>query len=129
MFEALLQYDDFGLLVLRVALAAIFIYHALPKLKNSKAMAQGIGMAPGMVTGLGAVELVASLGLIFGIYVQLAALLLGIVMIGAIYFKTQKWHVPFLAMDKTGWEFDFILLAAIIAVLLTGGGLIGLGIE
>lgn len=128
MFEALLQYGDLGLLVLRLAIAAIFIYHALPKLKSSQAMAQGIGMAPGMVTGLGVVELVSSLGLIFGIYTQLAALLLGIVMIGAIYFKTQKWHVPFLAMDKTGWEFDFILLAASIAVLLTGGGSIGLWI-
>lgn len=128
MFEALLQYGDLGLLLLRLAIAAIFIYHALPKLKNSKAMAQGIGMSSGMVMGLGVVEFVSSLGLIFGIYTQLAALLLAFVMVGAIYFKTQKWHVPFFAMDKTGWEFDFILLAANIAVLLAGGGSIGLGI-
>lgn len=128
MFEALLQYSDLGLLVLRLAIAAIFIYHALPKLKNSQAMASGIGMAPGMVMGLGVVEFVSSLGMIFGIYVQLAAILLGIVMIGAIYFKTQKWKVPFFAMDKTGWEFDLILLAANIAILLTGGGSIGLGV-
>lgn len=129
MFEALLQYGDLGLLVLRLAIAAIFIYHAVPKLMDSKGMAQGMGMSAGMVMGLGIVELVSSLGLIFGIYTQLAALMLGIVMIGATYFKMQKWHVPFFATDKTGWEFDFLLLAASIAVLLTGGGSIGLGIR
>lgn len=128
MFETLLQYNDLGLLILRLAIGIIFIYHALPKLMNSKAMAQGMGMSSSMIMGLGVVELVSSVGLIFGIYTQLAALLLGIVMIGAIYFKTQKWHVSFFAMDKTGWEFDFILLAANIAVLFTGAGSIGLGI-
>lgn len=128
MFEAITQYSDLGLLILRLAIAAIFIYHALPKLINPKGMAQGMGMPSGFVAGLGTVEFVSSLGMIFGIYAQLAALLLGIVMIGAIYFKTQKWSVPFFAMDKTGWEFDFILLAVNIAVLLTGGGSIGLGI-
>lgn len=128
MFDALVQYGDLGLLVLRLAISAIFIYHAIPKLTSAPVMARGMGMPAGMVMGLGVVELVSSLGLIFGIYIQLAALFLGLVMIGAIYFKTQKWHVPFFAMDKTGWEFDFILLAASIAVLLTGGGSIGLGI-
>jgi uncharacterized membrane protein YphA (DoxX/SURF4 family) len=79
-----------------------------------------------MIFILGAVEFLSSLGLILGIYTQLAALLLTIVMIGAIYFKAMKWHVPFAAMDKTGWEFDFILLASNIAILLSGGGTIGI---
>jgi len=34
--------------------------------------------------------------------------------------------VPFAAMDKTGWEFDLILLFASIAILLGGGGSIGI---
>jgi len=29
-------------------------------------------------------------------------------------------------MDKTGWEFDLILLAANVAILLSGGGSIGI---
>lgn len=128
MFEALEQYSDLGLFILRLAVAAVFIYHALPKLRNPQAMAAGIGIEPGMVMGLGVVELIGSLGLIFGVYTQLAAVLLGIVMVGAIYFKTQKWQVPFMAIDKTGWEFDVTLLAANIAILLTGGGSIGMGI-
>lgn len=118
MFEQLTQYNNIGLLVLRLAVAIIFIYHAMPKLKNAKGMAAMVGMPAGMVFMLGMIELVASVGLIVGIYTQLSALLLAIIMVGAIGMKMMKWHVPFAAMDKTGWEFDLILLAANIAILL-----------
>jgi len=47
-------------------------------------------------------------------------------MIGAIWMKVTKWHVPFSAMDKIGWEFDLILLAANIVILVNGGGAIGI---
>ncbi|MBI2591349.1 MAG: DoxX family protein [Candidatus Brennerbacteria bacterium] len=126
MFEQLTQYNDIGLLILRLAVAAIFIYHAMPKLKNAKGMAQMVGMPAGMVFMLGIIEIVAPFGLIVGFYTRLAALLLAMVMVGAIYFKTAKWHVPFGAMDKTGWEFDLILLAASILLLINGGGAIGI---
>lgn len=120
------QYSDIGFLILRLAVAIIFIYHALPKLKGAKMMSQAMGMPAGMIFVLGLVELASSLGMILGLYIQLAALLLAIVMIGAIYFKIAKWRMPFAAMDKTGWEFDLILLAANIAILLSGGGSIGI---
>lgn len=126
MFEQLTQYNDIGLLILRFTVAAIFIYHALPKLKNAKGMAQAVGMSTGAVFMLGAVEFLSSVALVLGIYTQLGALLLGVVMAGAIYLKTMKWRVPFSATDKTGWEFDLILLAANIAILLNGGGSIGI---
>lgn len=126
MFEQLTQYNNIGLFVLRLAVAIIFIYHAWPKLKNAKGMAQMMGMPAGAVFTLGLVEFLASIGLIAGFYTQLSALLLAIVMVGAIKMKKIKWHIPFAAMDKTGWEFDLILLAASIAILLGGGGTIGI---
>ncbi len=115
MFLKLTQYNDIGLFVLRLTVAAIFAYHAVPKLKNkmgSKFLLLGIA------------EGAAAAALAFGFYTQLAALLLAIVMVGAIWMKITKWRVPFAAMDKTGWEFDLILLAANIAILLGGGGTI-----
>lgn len=126
MFEQLMQYNNIGLLVLRLSVAAIFLYHAMPKLTNAKGMAQMVGMPAVMILALGAVELLSSVGLVIGFYTQLAALLLGIVMVGAIGMKVMKWGAPFAAMDKTGWEFDLILLAANIAILLGGGGTIGI---
>lgn len=120
------QFSDVSFLILRLVIAAIFIYHALPKLKNASGMSQMMGTSAGMVFMLGMVETVSSLGLIFGVYIQIAAFLLAMVMVGAIYFKIAKWRVPFGAMDKTGWEFDLILLAANIFLLVNGGGAIGI---
>lgn len=113
---------DLGLFILRLAVAIIFLYHGLPKLMKAGMMGQMMGMPSGMVFMLGMVETLSSIGLIFGVYVQLASILLSIVMVGAIYFKTAKWKTGFAAMDKTGWEFDFILLASNLAVFFTGGG-------
>ena len=120
------QYSDVSFLVLRLVIAVIFIYHALPKLTSAKGMSLAMGAPASMIFVLGIVEFVSSLGMIFGAYIQLAALLLAIVMIGAIYFKTMKWRVPFAAMDKTGWEFDLILLAANLFILVHGGGAVGI---
>lgn len=125
MIFELSQYSNLAFFVLRLALAAIFIYHALPKLKSAEQMGQAMGWSAGNVLVLGLVEFVSSLGMISGLYIQVAALMLALVMIGAIYFKIAKWNAPFSAMDKMGWEFDLILLAASIFILVNGGGAIG----
>lgn len=120
----LLQYGDVGQFLLRLAVGVVFVYHAIPKLKNPARMAAGMGMAKmaWFPAVLGLVELVSGLGLILGVYLQLAALLSAVVMVGAIAMKMGKWKMPFSAMDKTGWEFDMVLFAAAISLLLGGGG-------
>lgn len=122
MFPQLLQYQDVGWLILRLAIAVIFIYHALPKLTKPATMVSGLNMPSGAIMLVGLWEVTGSIGLIIGNFMQLGAIMLSLVMLGAIYYKIFKWHVSFFAMDKTGWEFDFILLAANIAILLGGGG-------
>ena len=126
MFTQLLAYNDVGLFLLRGAVAIVFLVHGWPKISNPKMMASGIGVPSAVVLLLGVIEFISALGLMLGIYTQLAALLLALVMIGAIMMKYMKWGVPFNAMDKTGWEFDFILLFACVSILLGGGGPIGL---
>lgn len=121
MFE-INQYGDFSSLLLRLVIAAIFIYHALPKLTSPRAMAGGISWPKEAVLTLGIVEFASSLCMIFGVYVRVAALLLSVVMVGAIYMKTMKWRVPFSTMSQTGWEFDLILLASNLLILVNGGG-------
>lgn len=123
---SLLQYSDWGLVFLRVAVAAIFLYHAWPKLKNPGPMAQAMGISAMMPRMLGFVETVGALFVLTGLYFQVGAILLSIVMIGALKMKMRKWHVPFMASDKTGWEFDFLILAANITFLLGGPGGISL---
>ena len=117
---------SWGLLVLRVFLGVIFVYHAMPKLMMSGKMAKGMGWSSGSVILLGLVELLSGLALVLGFYAEIGALLVGIIMLGALFHKMFKWNVPFFAMDKTGWEFDFILLGAAVAVLFLGAGAISL---
>lgn len=116
------MYNNLGLLGLRLAVGIIFYKHSLPKLKNYKMMAQGMGMPAGFVLLLGLVEFLSSLGLALGVYPQAANVLLAVVMAGAMYFKIFKWKVPFMAMDKMGWEFDLVLFAANLAMLAVGPG-------
>ena len=118
--------DSWGLLVLRVFLGIIFIYHGMPKLMMSGKMAKGMGWSSGSVVLLGLVELLSGLALVLGFYTEIASLLVAIVMLGALFHKMFKWNIPFSAMDKMGWEFDFILLGAAIAVLFLGAGSISL---
>ncbi|MEI6479309.1 MAG: DoxX family protein [bacterium] len=128
MFTETLQYNNIGLFALRLAIGIVFFIHAIPKFKHPKDIAIGMGIPSMsfMIIVLGLVEMVSSLYLVFGFYTQLGALLLSCVMVGAITMKMTKWGSPFSATDKTGWEFEFILLAANIAILLVGGGSIGI---
>ncbi len=107
-------------------MAVVFLVHGLPKLKKYKEMSGGMGMPGWFVFGLGAVESLSAVAFILGFYVQLAAVALAIAMVGAVYFKIVKWGMSFTMIGATGWEFDFVLLAANVAILLTGGGNIGL---
>ncbi len=125
MFVELLGYSDVGLFILRLAVGIIFIVHAVPKFTATAGMAQGIGAPASAVLLLGSVELLSAAGLIVGIYPEIAAILLSIVMLGAIWMKITKWHIGFAAQNTTGWEFDFLLLASNIVILLTGGGAVG----
>lgn len=120
-FEQLLN-PDVGVLLLRVAVAAVFLYHALPKLKAPAEMAKGIGWPSWAPALLGGVETLGALSVALGVYAQVGAAALGIVMLGALYYKSVKWKMPFSAMDKPGWELDLVLLAANLAIFLSGAG-------
>src|SRR3989344_5194139 len=122
----LIGLEDIGLLLLRLAIGAIFIYHGWPKIKNAKNLSPMMGLpgGTGSVLLLGLVEFLSGFGLILGVYVKVAAILLSLVMAGAIYKKIVNWRVPFSAHDKMGWEFDLILLAANLTIFLAGSGTI-----
>jgi len=129
MFQQLNKYSDFGLLFLRLAVGAIFIVHGLQKLAMWN-------MAPNAQMGAGAlllmkllsiIEPLAGLALVLGIGLNLAALVLAFIMLGAILMKIFVFKVGFIALQATGWELDLALLAANLVLLLGGGGKLALG--
>ena len=119
-------FQDYGLLAVRVVLGVIFLYHGLPKLTKTGAVSRGMGMSSAFIFVLGLAEVIGGLGALLGWYTDVASILLIFVMLGALYYKMVVWHVPFSAMDKMGWEFDLMILAAAVALLLIGPGTISI---
>jgi putative oxidoreductase len=76
----------------------------------------------GMLTIQGVVEAAGGVLLILGVLTQLVALAFAIIMIGAIFLKVTKWKTGFMAQQTTGWELDFVLLAASLLLFFTGPG-------
>ena len=113
MTDVFYNYGDLGVLVLRLCLAGIFLVHGPKKLNG----AQG-----NFMLFIGAAETAGGIAMLLGFLTQLAAIGIGIIMVGATYKKINEWHVPFTAMDKTGWEFDLLILGACIVLLTVGAG-------
>ena len=113
---------DLGMLLLRLAVGVIFIAHGWGKFSD---MASTIGFfgqlgMPSVFAYLvAAVELLGGLALVVGLYTDLAALLLAIVMVVAlVYVKMATLKVGFVG----GYEFDLVLLAANLAIMFVGPG-------
>lgn len=102
--------------VLRLALGIVFLAHGPQKFQGTAAKAQGMGMNPNLLTLVAVFETLGAISMILGVYTQIGALMLSVVMLGTIYMKTQKWNTAF--TGNNGWELDFIILAAALAVLL-----------
>lgn len=127
-FANLYQFSNWGLFVLRIAVGVIFLVHGTQKWTMWK-MQPSEQMPASMISlmkFLSIVEPLGALAVLMGFLTQLAAAGLGIIMIGAIGLKIGMMKIPFTVNDKTGWEFDFIILAATIALFFFGAGSVGL---
>lgn len=128
-FYHLTTHKHWGLLILRLTVGVIFIVHGIQKwaLWNMQPSDQMPAMMLNLMKFLSIVEPLGGLALIFGFLTQLAALGLSLIMLGAIFwFKMKVMNIPFAANNTTGWEFDLILLASNIALILNGAGRISL---
>lgn len=127
-FPELAEHSEWGLLALRIAIGVIFIVHGWPKITGARGMAAMMsgGEAKPALVGLftvqGLVEVGGGVLLILGVLTQLVAIAFMIIMIGAIALKVGMLKTGFMATQTTGWEFDFILLAANLLLFFTGPG-------
>jgi len=111
---------DLALLVLRLALGIVFLAHGPIKFVKTKELAKQLGLHEISVRAIGTLEVVGAILILLGLASQIGAALLVIVMMGAIYFKSAKWEKGF--TGEGGWELEFILLAAALAIVLSGAG-------
>ena len=73
----------------------VFITRGGNDLNDPVARGKNIGLSKGFTLFLSAAELAGSLGVMFGVLRQLAALGLVVVMLGAIYRRIFVWHTGF----------------------------------
>ncbi len=122
MFPQLTQFSDLGFLLLRLMVGAVFITSGWSHLKEPEKRGQSIGMSKGFTIFLGAAEVAGSLGVMFGVLIQLAALGLILIMLGAIQKKIFVWRTGFWGEKNSGWHYDLMLVVMNLVIALTGGG-------
>jgi putative oxidoreductase len=122
MFPQLAQFTDFGLLALRLMVAAVFITSGWSHVTKSEERSKSIGMGKGFTIFLGAAEVAGGLGVAFGVLTQLAALGLILIMLGAIQKKIFVWHTGFWGEKTYGWHYDLMFVVMNLVILFTDGG-------
>jgi len=116
------QLSDWALVALRIGLGVIFLVHGTQKRAMWK-LQPSAQMPASLLSTLRFLSIVEPLGgaaVLAGFLTQPAAAGLAVIMLGAIRLKAAQLHKGF--TGDGGWEFDFILLAAAIALLLVGAG-------
>lgn len=115
-----------GLLILRLALALIFVFHGYPKLVRTDAGMREFFMShgfPGYFVGLaGILECVGGGLLVIGLFTRPAALLLAMEM-GIVIWKVKLTHG---VMAVNDYQFELALGAACLALATMGAGVVSM---
>jgi putative oxidoreductase len=123
MFPQLGGFTDVALLLLRLMVGIVFFTSGWNHLKHPQARSKDIEMTKGFTIFLGAAEVAGSVGVIFGVLTQLAAVGLILIMLGAIQKKIFVWHTGFWGKSGTiGWSYDTMLVVMNLVIVTTGGG-------
>jgi putative oxidoreductase len=121
-FPRLLGLQDVALLVLRLVVAIVFGASGYFDLEDPDARAKSIELSPALTRGLGAAEVLGSLGLVTGVLIQPAAIGLMLIGLGAIQKKITAWKTGFWGDKASGWHYDLMLLAMNLVIVTTAGG-------
>jgi len=108
-------------MILRLALAAVFIYHGLDLVKRNDAWGANwhddLPVIAQIAVAWG--QLLGGVALAFGFLTRLAALGITIIMAGAIY--QVHWKNGFNLLDG-GFEYNFVLISICLCLILGGPG-------
>ena len=118
---------DVGILILRVTLGIVLIPHGVYKFQKKdffdKKWREEYGLPVGSVLLTGIVQVVGGLAIILGVYGSLAALIQVLVMVVATWVSIWKHREPFLSTPEgKGWDVNFLLIGALIALVFLGSG-------
>jgi len=116
----------YAALILRLTLGVFFLAHFSLKFfvftpQGTAHFFAGLGLPPGLAYAVMAGELLGGIALILGIYARWVALVLTVILLGAI--ATVHIHAGFFFTDPNGgWEFPAMWAIALIVQALLGDG-------
>ncbi len=122
LFPKLLEFSDIALLLMRLLVALVFFKSGWSHAADPVGRGEKISMSPGFTRFLGIAEMAGALGVAVGVLIQLAALGLILVMLGAIQKKIAQWHIGFWGAHDDGWHYDLLFLVMCLVIITTGGG-------
>src|SRR5688572_25619925 len=111
-----------ALLLLRLLVMLVFVWSGWGHARDPVASGKDIGLRPALARLIGIVELLAGLGIGFGVLTRLSALGLMIVMLGAMHRKAFVWDSGFWGKGSQGWHYDLIFFATNLLIFATAGG-------
>jgi len=115
------QFTDYALLFLRLMVGLVFADSGMRDLRDPVARGSSIGLPASVTRLLGIAELAGGLAVIVGIWPQLAAIGLVLIMSGALQKKIFVWKTGFWGKDGLGWNYELILVSMLIVVICTDG--------
>jgi putative oxidoreductase len=122
MFPILARFADVALLLLRLMVGIVFVTSGWSHTRHSEERSKAIEMSRGFTIFLGVAEFLGGLAVIAGIFTQLAAIGLILVMLGAIQKKIFVWHTGFWGEKSYGWHYDLMFVLMNLVILTTNGG-------
>ncbi|OGG59300.1 hypothetical protein A3C89_03055 [Candidatus Kaiserbacteria bacterium RIFCSPHIGHO2_02_FULL_50_50] len=117
-----LNNPDAGILLLRLALGIVFIYHGWAKIQGAEGMIpffESLGFNAFWFYVASYTEFLGGIALILGLFVRYAGILLTITM--AVAVVTVHWDMGF-SLQQGGYEYAFALMLASAALVATGAG-------
>jgi len=109
---------------IRASIGAIFIIHSLKKFEPSwQEWLVGIGLPPEMQLPIALAEFIGGIVLIAGVMTRIAGAIFSVILLGAIFHI--RWENGFF-VSQGGWEWDLIMLAAVLFIIAVGPGKISL---
>ena len=120
---------DLTALILRLSLGVIMVSHGIPKIVKREVLGKkwndhyGVPKATIWLTGI--LQIVGGLALLAGTITSLTSLVLALDMLAALFICIFNSHhrEPFNSVSPVkGWDVNLLLVAALVALLLVGGG-------
>jgi putative oxidoreductase len=115
-------YLDWAVLALRFMVALVFFTSGSAHLRHPHQRASSLGLSVPLTVFIGLAEVLGSLGLLFGVLTQWAALGLILIMLGAVFMKVVKWKTGFWGEKNSGWHYELLFITMSLVIIATNGG-------